>query len=100
MCGHWNPCRDGPGLWGLQSTGASNRFLSMIYEIDIDNSRFEAWLKSARKERIEAWVRDVMPPLDVLMVWHAYLLNPTWYAEDTQRIPLLRKLHKIGRAHV
>lgn len=38
-----------------------------------------------------------VPPLDVLMVWHTYMLNPRTYYEDT-----LRKLHgllNIGCAH-
>ena len=49
-----------------------------------------------------------LPPVDVIMVWHTYLLNPgyvtlviaysdetkycSWYAEDTNRIPQLAAL--------
>jgi hypothetical protein len=29
--------------------------------------------------------RDVLPPLDVLMVWHSYMLNPRDYLEDCLR---------------
>ncbi|KIM61446.1 hypothetical protein SCLCIDRAFT_870343 [Scleroderma citrinum Foug A] len=32
------------------------------------------------------------------MVWHAYLPNPSWYAEDTIRIPILGTLAKYNRA--
>lgn len=32
-----------------------------------------------------AFSADTMPPLDVLMVWHSYLLNPRCYFEDCWR---------------
>ncbi|EKM50657.1 uncharacterized protein PHACADRAFT_178388 [Phanerochaete carnosa HHB-10118-sp] len=44
---------------------------------------------------LDTWVEREMPPIDVLMVWHAYTLNPTWYAEDTTRILILRSLRAI-----
>lgn len=25
---------------------------------------------------VVTWVREEMPPLDVILVWHAYMLNP------------------------
>ncbi|WYZ44591.1 hypothetical protein EsH8_VII_001027 [Colletotrichum jinshuiense] len=31
------------------------------------------------------WTVDVLPPLDVLMVWHAHMLNPRAFLEDTMR---------------
>lgn len=33
-----------------------------------------------------------LPPLDVAMVWHSYMLNPGRYMEDTARIPSYRVL--------
>ncbi|KAJ3557417.1 hypothetical protein NM688_g1477 [Phlebia brevispora] len=36
------------------------------------------------------------PPLDVLMVWHAYLLNPFCYAEDTLRLRSLSDLREVN----
>ena len=44
---------------------------------------------------ISEWVQQAMPPIDVLMVWHAYLLNPSWYAEDTIRRPELRGIYHL-----
>ncbi|OAX80360.1 hypothetical protein ACJ72_05311 [Emergomyces africanus] len=32
------------------------------------------------------WTVDMMPPLDVLMVWHAYMLNPRDFLEDCIRL--------------
>ena len=51
--------------------------------------RFEIWLKrivkpggvTARSLRGEEF-----PPLDVILVWHAYLLNPCVYEDDTTRV--------------
>lgn len=58
--------------------------------------RFQAWIKSTTAySSVETWVQREMPPVDVLMVWHAYLLNPMWYAEDTTRIIGLRSLRAI-----
>ncbi|KAG8157449.1 hypothetical protein KVR01_012833 [Diaporthe batatas] len=34
------------------------------------------------------WTEDMLPPLDVLMVWHAHMLNPRAYLEDTLRCGL------------
>ncbi|KAI1431765.1 hypothetical protein GGR50DRAFT_677727 [Xylaria sp. CBS 124048] len=36
---------------------------------------------------------DFMPPLDVLLVWHAHMLNPRAYAEDCMRQGLARLWH-------
>lgn len=36
-------------------------------------------------EGFENQLPDYLPPLDVLMVWHAYMLNPRAYLEDCMR---------------
>jgi hypothetical protein len=33
-------------------------------------------------ERVMAWTEDLLPPLDVLMVWHTHMLNPRAFLED------------------
>ncbi len=57
---------------------------------------------------------NILPPVDVLMVWHSYMLNPgydltnglissqltvseltSWYSEDCIRVPQLRLLPHI-----
>ena len=45
---------------------------------------------------VSEWTQHAMPPIDVLMVWHAYLLNPSWYAEDTSRRPELRGIRTLS----
>lgn len=39
-------------------------------------SRFEQWVKSLQFVPLEKFVMGHIPPLDVWMVWHAYLLSP------------------------
>lgn len=39
--------------------------------------RFEHWLQAMTKSQVTGQLRlEHLPPLDVLMVWHAYSLNP------------------------
>ncbi|KAG6915915.1 hypothetical protein DXG01_009285 [Tephrocybe rancida] len=54
--------------------------------------RFSVWCQSLKKEDSGRRATDVLPPVDVLMVWHAYMLNPGWYHEDCTRISQLRGL--------
>ncbi|KAG8958095.1 hypothetical protein FRC03_009469 [Tulasnella sp. 419] len=52
--------------------------------------RFEKWVKNVARhtpsgsseENIAAWEEHEIPPLDVILVWHTYLLNPRIYYED------------------
>ena len=70
--------------------------------------RFRRWCVSIRDVRAGT-IENSLPPIDVVMVWHAYLLNPmyvhesvcfgcllifsvSWYAEDTMRVPTLSSL--------
>ncbi|THH07932.1 hypothetical protein EW146_g9155, partial [Bondarzewia mesenterica] len=54
--------------------------------------RFERWLKAVAPVRTETWAEVEAPPVDVWMVWHAYLLNPRSYAEDCSRLTIMRTL--------
>ena len=39
--------------------------------------RFQRWVETLKPHADwESWLREELPPLDVLMVWHAYTLNP------------------------
>ncbi|KAG1805263.1 hypothetical protein EV424DRAFT_1301945, partial [Suillus variegatus] len=82
-----------------------------------DSEKRWVWFVNLAVERFERWcltikqsdtVEQRLPPIDVTMVWHAYLLNPRqayldflvndephvfrWYAEDTTRISKLKPL--------
>ncbi|QRW13177.1 ATP-dependent RNA helicase DOB1 [Ceratobasidium sp. AG-Ba] len=60
--------------------------------------RFYLWVAkviNARPERSGLWHEEI-PPLDVLLIWHAYLLNPIQYHEDVVRMhPILDKLSEF-----
>ncbi|KAJ6565016.1 hypothetical protein DFH09DRAFT_919796 [Mycena vulgaris] len=58
--------------------------------------RFETWCKALKPSQLEKGLQTILPPIDVFMVWHAYLLNPGWYAEDVERVVELRGLKKAG----
>ncbi|PCH36370.1 hypothetical protein WOLCODRAFT_157078 [Wolfiporia cocos MD-104 SS10] len=61
--------------------------------------RFQRWVEHVKGEdpgRPDSWVKTEFPPLDVVMVWHTYMLNPAWYAEDCERVPLMRRLKPLG----
>ncbi|CAL1714287.1 unnamed protein product [Somion occarium] len=58
--------------------------------------RFQRWVKTVKyTSEISEWIEQELPPLDVLMVWHAYLLNPIWYHEDCKRLPALKVLSDL-----
>ncbi|KAF9055637.1 hypothetical protein BJ165DRAFT_433608 [Panaeolus papilionaceus] len=48
--------------------------------------RFHKWCQSLVRglDSSHSW-STIMPPIDVIMVWHAYMLNPKWYGEDGLR---------------
>ncbi|KAG6848604.1 hypothetical protein H0H93_015560 [Arthromyces matolae] len=50
------------------------------------------WCEKLNEGDCTSPAEDALPPLDVLMVWHAYMLNPRWYAEDCTRITSLKAL--------
>ncbi|KDR74375.1 hypothetical protein GALMADRAFT_280353 [Galerina marginata CBS 339.88] len=72
-----------------------------------DKERKWAWFVALAVERFDIWCRNltasdaskntnvVIPPVDVLMVWHSYMLNPRWYAEDCMRINECKTLKKL-----
>ncbi|KAG2070670.1 hypothetical protein BDR04DRAFT_591757 [Suillus decipiens] len=74
---------------------------SLIAGLESDSEKRWVWFVNLAVERFERWcftikqsdiVEQRLPPIDVTMVWHAYLLNPSWYAEDTARISKLKPL--------
>ncbi|KZV98764.1 hypothetical protein EXIGLDRAFT_746476, partial [Exidia glandulosa HHB12029] len=52
--------------------------------------RFTRWLQAVKVTPDES----SLPPLDVLMVWHAYMLNPLTYKDDADRV--LPQLDGLG----
>jgi hypothetical protein len=54
----------------------------------VKNSGRRLSLPSKEEPSLHSIPYFIMPPLDVLMVWHAYMLNPRSYAEDCYRFQL------------
>ncbi|RXW12207.1 hypothetical protein EST38_g13647 [Candolleomyces aberdarensis] len=80
-----------------------------IHDMPEDPEKRWAWFVGLAAERFDVWARclqskdalqpleDTLPPLDVLMVWHSYMLNPRWYTEDSQRILECKTLVDLGQ---
>ncbi|VDB87855.1 unnamed protein product [Peniophora sp. CBMAI 1063] len=64
--------------------------------VNLAVERFERWTqylpRTPTKDADSRWDLENAPPLDVWLVWHAYLLNPRCYAEDTRRVSSLAYL--------
>ncbi|OJJ72420.1 hypothetical protein ASPBRDRAFT_175492 [Aspergillus brasiliensis CBS 101740] len=60
-----------------QRTEKWRRFVSLAVE------RFQVWIRAAEKQLERDGNNDtlILPPVDILMVWHAFLLNPSDYKE-------------------
>ncbi|KAF2468381.1 uncharacterized protein BDR25DRAFT_394851 [Lindgomyces ingoldianus] len=57
-----------------------------LMQIDLDSSGGK-WFEASFGHRFQMpFSAERLPPLDVLMVWHAYMLNPRSFAEDCLRL--------------
>ncbi|TFK33265.1 hypothetical protein BDQ12DRAFT_738868 [Crucibulum laeve] len=63
--------------------------------VGLSLERFDRWCHSLRAQDVAMPLIQVVPPLDVLMVWHAYMLNPRWFAEDSSRLEPVKILKKF-----
>jgi hypothetical protein len=61
---------------------------TMLSEADMNDLSGANYHNHANKREYLRWTEDMLPPLDVLMVWHAHMLNPRAYLEDTIRCGL------------
>ncbi|SLM39581.1 Protein of unknown function DUF1399 [Lasallia pustulata] len=80
--------------WAVYVTRAASRFerwwnvtiepgSRMLQQDDLASTGFSAGITTGLKPL--AITKDNLPPLDVLMVWHAYMLNPRNFFEDCIR---------------
>ncbi|KAI5478060.1 hypothetical protein MNV49_005523 [Pseudohyphozyma bogoriensis] len=62
--------------------------------------RFEEWIRMFEQSEATTWERTRLPPLDVALVWHSYVLNPRWYQDDTLRVHhALRRVEGLCNAY-
>ncbi|CAG7937298.1 unnamed protein product [Penicillium nalgiovense] len=71
--------------WAVYVARAVDRFTIwwQSYLPSLKTSRIST-LNTASEANI-AWSANMMPPLDVIMVWHAFMLNPRAFLEDCLR---------------
>ncbi|KAF7294634.1 hypothetical protein MIND_01000000 [Mycena indigotica] len=62
------------------------------YFVGLAVERFEKWCKTLEPAEYEKGLATLLPPVDVIMVWHSYLLNPSWFDEDVLRHDALKGL--------
>ncbi|KAK0499368.1 hypothetical protein EDD18DRAFT_1460302 [Armillaria luteobubalina] len=58
--------------------------------------RFERWCKELTNDDKINFADQCLPPIDIIMVWHAYLLNPARYSEDSLRNEHIKILAGAG----
>ncbi|KAG6917585.1 hypothetical protein DXG01_001933 [Tephrocybe rancida] len=67
-----------------------------VWFVGLAVERFTIWCESLPPDCSEVPATTFFPPLDVLMVWHTFMLNPGAYAEDSVRLPILSNLTNSG----
>ncbi|KAI9717597.1 MAG: hypothetical protein M1828_007158 [Chrysothrix sp. TS-e1954] len=61
---------------------------------DIHHERGKMPISIKRRPDVAlSWENGVLPPLDILMVWHAFMLNPRCYLEDCLRQGMIFMWH-------
>lgn len=74
---------DGDTRWSVFCTRAEKRFEQWVEQLGMTSV--------AQLDAANAW-----PSLDVVMIWHSYVLNPRKFYEDTQRDMRLGRLGELG----
>ncbi|PWY91142.1 hypothetical protein BO70DRAFT_392790 [Aspergillus heteromorphus CBS 117.55] len=78
--------------WAVYTTRAAARYATW-WDMCVPASRSRPTLRDLVDEGYSnittstplAWSQDLLPPLDVLMIWHAHMLNPRAFLEDCIR---------------
>lgn len=68
-------------LWG-------RRQIKWPLYVEFATIRFLAWREGFNKSRTTEITQDNLPPLDVLMVWHSFLLNPRLFHNTCSDEPI------------
>ncbi|RAL11268.1 uncharacterized protein BO97DRAFT_425587 [Aspergillus homomorphus CBS 101889] len=79
--------------WAVYTTRAVDRYAAWwelcapasIARPGLSNLKNPSYGKITDCDKPLEWLQDNLPPLDVLMVWHAHMLNPRAFLEDCIR---------------
>ncbi|KIM19567.1 hypothetical protein M408DRAFT_83383 [Serendipita vermifera MAFF 305830] len=83
---------------------ARNKDQAWVVFVNRAVHRFYQWTTSPWSRHLPRLTEQVVPPLDVIMVWHSYLLNPRAYYEDSRRMETdycinLQKMQYVPSMH-
>ncbi|KAH0588161.1 hypothetical protein H2248_006880 [Termitomyces sp. 'cryptogamus'] len=78
--------------WSGSGTVVDNHDLRWVWFVSLAVERFSIWCETLKPADLSKPATEFFPPIDVLLVWHTYMLNPRWYAEDCDRLPILRNM--------
>ena len=67
--------REGVQQWARSSGKDADKVWETFVKLAV--ARFTCWFRNASRSTIE--METSVPPLDVLMAWHSYMLNPHAY---------------------
>lgn len=114
----WAKNVDPERRWDLFVGLAAERYVVIISWVEqvSDGHRFERWCKTGYQSPPQTIMSEEdLPPVDAIMVWHAYMLNPgyvctftqnslcssilnlanRWYSEDAHRFPKNHNLSAV-----
>lgn len=69
-----------------EGIAAKNKDQAWVVFVNRAVHRFYVWASATWSRGSPGLNEAIIPPLDVVMVWHSYLLNPQAYYEDSQRM--------------
>lgn len=72
----------------VEQWGAAKAFdseTSWQYYLSLASARFAIFTSSMRRNKSSSW--NKVPPLDILIVWHAFMLNPRTYSRFGKTVP-------------
>ncbi|KAG8772209.1 hypothetical protein FRC20_002851 [Serendipita sp. 405] len=70
----------------VEGIAATNKELGWVIFVNRAVCRFFAWTAATWNKSSPTLSETYIPPLDVIMVWHTYLLNPRAFFEDAHRM--------------
>ncbi|KAH8828620.1 hypothetical protein DL96DRAFT_1595199 [Flagelloscypha sp. PMI_526] len=80
----------------IDTPGYTHMQQRWICFVQLAVERFEAWCLSLTQDDVNNFDEDSLPPTDVIMVWHSYMLNPGNYLEDCLRLPMCKYLRPLS----
>ncbi|KAG8765202.1 hypothetical protein FRC15_007150, partial [Serendipita sp. 397] len=70
----------------VEGIAATNKELGWVIFVNRAVYRFFAWTAATWNKSSPTLSEMYIPPLDVIMIWHTYLLNPRAFFEDAHRM--------------